>query len=209
MRRQFYGDRKDVLKWTCILTEAGDQKHILYVAMVRPDDRRGCDFASADGRPEVVTFFQRERQAFGGAPIARPLENICSLDSRIVPVLDEFRPKKRDAYFDDVVRRIRQRRQSNWVVFIDPDNGIGRKKPKGEHVTPSELAKIWDSLQTGDVIVLYQHQTHETGWVGVNARLFGSALGLDSADVRTKHHSDVCFYSATKQPHAPRIEWGK
>jgi len=56
MRDQFYGDRKDLWKWTVVLDEAGDRE-IFYIGMYRPDqeksDRRGINEA-------VHKFFQQE-----------------------------------------------------------------------------------------------------------------------------------------------------
>jgi hypothetical protein len=60
MRNEFYGDRKDLWKWTVVLNEAGEDREILYVAMCRPDRKVKRESGI---RADVIEFFHDEYNA--------------------------------------------------------------------------------------------------------------------------------------------------
>jgi hypothetical protein len=67
-------------------------------------------------------------------------------------------------------------------VFLNPDTGLEPEKPSFEHVLESEFSVIWRALDTGDVLVFYQHQTNRNGqpWIHPKKLQFESAIGLAS-----------------------------
>ena len=54
------------------------------------------------------------------------------------------------------------------VIFLNPDTGIdwqGRAQPT--HVDPREINRL---LEMGKIVIIYQHQRHETHWIENTAR---------------------------------------
>src|SRR4051794_25631837 len=100
MRDQYYGDRKDVWKWTVVAREASriSAARVIYVAMMRPNSAaeagHGGNFGPCAGAlPKVTAFIESERRDFGlldgdvTRPYLRRVARISALSDRInVPI---------------------------------------------------------------------------------------------------------------------------
>lgn len=162
MQNRFYGDRKDVIKWSLALGAAQPTSQIVYAAMMRPDDGpQGQDFRVPDAsRPEVVQFFDQERGVFGPDPAFRVVDRIADLDDRIHLVGDIYTYDQQMTYFTNLVDGflpVVDRQHS--VVLVDPDNGVrqnGAANNRDARVSPNELALVWQAMNRGDVLIVYQ-----------------------------------------------------
>jgi hypothetical protein len=202
MRNQFYGDRKDVLKWSHALRLAGAEKVVLYVVMHRPNKgSHGCDFGSvAEADSGVAVFSQQERKKFGlGAP--RRLEDVTRLlPGRIKLVYNRYEHRERKAYFEAVRKRLTHRQKDErFVVLLDPDNGISGKCSKSEHVCKEELLTTWSAMVPGDALIVYQHQFRDREWVSKRKSALAEAIGCDEICCsRDEDVRSVCFFEVTK-----------
>jgi hypothetical protein len=204
MRDQFYGDRKDVLKWTLALQAAGSEKRILYVVMYRPHKgTHGQDFRPIDqALQEVVRFFESERKKFG-AGIPRRLAGVSALmPGRIDLVSEIYEHRDRRQYFEKILSRLCSRSPAqNFVVLLDPDNGIAGLNPKSEHVCPQQILSVWSAMWPGDVLIVYQHQFRDKEWRIKRLTVLASAINVPLG--RIKEHRvegvrDVCFFQVVK-----------
>jgi hypothetical protein len=90
------------------------------------------------------------------------------------------------------------------VVFLDPDTGLEPTKPSLKHVLNNEANEFWESLKTGDALVLYQHQTNRNGqpWEEPRREQFEKAIGAPRGSVKigrgSKLANDVVLFYAVK-----------
>jgi hypothetical protein len=202
MRDEFYGDCKDVLKWTVALRAAEGDKDILYVTMRRPNkNRHGLDFRDvSDADPMVVKFFSQERAEFQSCPSSRSILRLSKLSPRIALFDDPYEHGQRRRYFDRVCAQLMARPSHRpYVILVDPDNGIAGKCPKSEHVCDIELLRIWSAMIQGDVLIVYQHQFRDREWSTKRRSALANAIGSDR--IRCRLHDDirsVCFLEVTK-----------
>jgi hypothetical protein len=86
-------------------------------------------------------------------------------------------------------------------VFLDPDIGIEAEQGGPEHVTSADVARVFDALQPGDLLVCYQHARRQKGWRGRARRAFAHAPGIPSFDVEVVESElvrDVLMFSVKK-----------
>ena len=201
MRNQFYGDRKDVLKWTFALRAAGTSKAVLYVAMLRPNKgQHGLDFTEVDGAdPLVVEFFKRERTNFGSSSY-RAVARISALSPCIELVHDLYIHGDRHTYFHTVSSRLKKRpARQLYVVLLDPDNGVGGKCPKSEHVCDKDISTVWSAMIPGDVLIVYQHQFRDKEWLSKRQSQVAAATGVPNVTCRRDNDvQSVCFFEVVK-----------
>lgn len=169
MRDEWYGDKRDLIKWGVLLELERRYKtqHILQVLYYTKSNYAvlEIDGNKIELNSAVLKHF---RDVFSVSKI--------KCNSRIEVVEDLFRD--RDAYHQNVIKRIQLRTELPGIVFLDPDTGLepsGGATPK--HVRVAEVAKIWDALTAGDVLVLYQHQIREAEWIQSKKGQFEKALG--------------------------------
>ena len=168
MRDQWYGDDRDVLKWSTLVHLARRESvtGILHVAMYRPSQ-----------------------------PIA-PLATATGLE------VDVFKSPFTDrvAYFGEVCGLVRAR-SGRVIVFLDPDIGIEAEQGGPEHVTSADIARVFEALRPGDLLVCYQHARRQKGWRGRARRAFANAPGMPSFDVEVVESElvrDVLMFSVKK-----------
>ncbi len=195
MRHEWYGNDRDVVKWSALihLAQREAAASIVQVAMRRPDGAepplhtsRGKVSAPA----EVTTHF-------------RDLDDIRRLAAAtaltIEVMADPFVDRRR--YFGRVVERVREPRDAALILFLDPDIGVVADRPGPEHVSSEEVARVFEALRPGDLLVCYQHGRRHKDWRGQARRAFANAPGLPSFDVEvltSERARDVLMLTAKK-----------
>lgn len=196
MRDEWYGDKRDLIKWGVLLDleQRYKAKQILQVLYYRPSEWKPMeiDGDKVELNPEVLRHF---RNPFSVSKIA------CK--SCIKVLRKPF--VRRDTYQSEVLKRIRLRTELPRVIFLDPDTGLEpRGKATLKHVLVSEVREIWKTLSPGDVLVLYQHQTNRNGseWIQPKRRQFEKALGIGQGKSKVGRAEgiakDVAFLFAQK-----------
>ncbi len=194
MRDEFYADRRDLWKWTIALNEAA-HRNIVYVAMCR---RSQTPIVPKGVRDDVGEFFVQEWKALN---TELRCARIVGLNKKIVPLLDPYIPNQADEYFGSVCRRIASRTNGeNLLVFVDPDTGIAEGNPTPKHVSLGHLELIWRAMHTGDALLVYQHNLHESReqWVVRKQRKLAEALRVSEGDVKSTPHGDVHYFCVSK-----------
>ncbi len=171
MKAQWYGDKRDLVKWGVLLHLAHrfGAKHILQVLYYRPSV-----WGSLEVDGEQVQLPKAVVQHF------RSVTSVVSIGAQAkVEVIDTLF-KERNQYLQHVLERIRARPRRTGIVFLDPDTGLEPQTPNLKHVLASEVGAIWRAMPSGDVLVFYQHQTSRNNqeWVEPKKVQFENALGV-------------------------------
>ena len=194
MRDRWYGDDRDVVKWSALVHLARREvvSDILHVAMYRTDPSP-APLATARGRADLPNEVLRH---FRNLDHMQRLAAATGLGIEVVkePFVD------RAAYFSRVCTRV-QAHHGSVLVFLDPDIGLAPEVPGPEHVASAEVAAVFESLRPGDLLVCYQHARRQKDWRGRARRAFANAPGLPSFDVevlRSELARDVLLLAVKK-----------
>jgi len=195
MRERWYGDDRDVVKWSAVVHLARREAiaDVLYVAMHRPDDDPP-PLVTARGPvslpDQVVRHF-------------RDLDDLQRLAARIGLRIETVKDRfvDRAAYFRRLCEGVRSR-TAPLLVLLDPDIGLAPDGGAGpEHVTSAEVSAIFAALRPGDVLVCYQHARRQKDWRGRARRAFANAPGVPSFEVealRSEVARDVLLLAVKK-----------
>ena len=177
MRDQWYGDNRDVVKWSALvyLARRDGVSAILHVAMYRPD-RPPEPLATVRGKvPPAVEVIRHFRDL-------DDIQRLAAATGLSIEVLKELFTD-RAAYFRRVCERIQTRGDRPVLVFLDPDVGLATETPGPEHVSSAEVAAVYEALRPDDILVCYQHARRQKDWRGRARRAFANAPGLPSFEV--------------------------
>ena len=177
MRDQWYGDNRDLVKWSALVYLARREavSAILHVAMYRPGPAP-APLATAHGKvdppAEVFRHF-------------RDLDDIQRLGVATGLAIEVVKEPftDRTAYFGRVCERVRAPRGGSLLVLLDPDVGLVPEIHGPEHVTSTEVAAVFAALRPGDLLVCYQHARRQKDWRGRARRAFANAPGMPSFEV--------------------------
>ena len=177
MRDQWYGDNRDLVKWSALVYLARREavSAILHVAMYRPGSAP-APLATAHGKvdppAEVFRHF-------------RDLDDIQRLGVATGLAIEVVKEPFTDriAYFGRVCERVRAPRGGSLLVLLDPDVGLAPEIHGPEHVTSTEVAAVFAALRPGDLLVCYQHARRQKDWRGRARRAFANAPGMPSFEV--------------------------
>lgn len=176
MKDQWYGDNRDLVKWSALLHLADrfGAPRVLQIAYYRPSSW-GCVKVGEDEvgvRPEVLAHFKDIRGA--GAISSR---------ARITVFDEPF--ADREQYLLSALQFISGSSQEKCVVFLDPDTGLAPKTPGWEHVLEGEVRAVWDRLKEGDVLAFYQHRTNRNSqpWIEPKREQLARAIGVETNQV--------------------------
>ena len=177
MRDEWYGDDRDVVKWSALVHLARREalSTILHVAMYRPNQAPApltTAYGKMDPPAEVFRHF-------------RDLDDIQRLAAATGLAIEVWKEPFTDraAYFVRVCDRLRTLRGGPSLVLLDPDIGLVPETPGPEHVTSAEVAAVFEALRPGDLLVCYQHARKQQDWRGRARRAFANAPGLPSFEV--------------------------
>ncbi len=205
MRGEWYGDKRDVVKWISLakLAKFGDRnRRILQVTMNtfdRCNDLKGLDTTdSVTGK--VVDHFYNLQDV---KRLGETLEvEISVFDKPFVNKID-----RRSDYFNAVCERIKEIKKDDAepiVVFLDPDTGIEPPSGHGkQHVRKCELKRIFNSLKQDDYLACYQHKplgVEGVQWQSKAQERMKGALAVDCVvrKCASKYKDDVIVLAVLK-----------
>ena len=190
MRPEWYGDKRDVVKWSVLLglAQRCGIKRILQVAMCPPVPSEPTDraFHGLLEQIPMEKLFQRVTAHFPSCKKATNPKRLLDVkglgkqDDINIEVFDEpFSNAFRESYFKNVLNRVAlDRDEPPKIVFVDPDTGIAHgAKLTRKHITCRNLYTIFKGLRPGDYLACYQHSRHEKGWKETARARMELALG--------------------------------
>ena len=197
MQTQWYGDKRDVLKWATLihLCKQRGLSAVLQVLFLTDVDLNHD--LRIDGQLQVLP--KSVWNHFRSLDRIKELGREEKLEIHILD--DPFRHDRREAYIDRVCERVGQLNENPKAVFLDPDTGIAPDKSSERHVTVKEIEKVWKHLKKGDWLVLYQHASRDKNWRAKQRKKFMTACGGAAVSMyeseRIAH--DVVFYCAEQK----------
>lgn len=202
MRDKWYGDNRDLVKWTTLvhIARACKLRSILQVPYWRPESEEELPRIVFSNSKIVVT-----REVWG---FFRDIRKIVDLGDEvgisIGVIMDEFNPGERAVYLRCVRKHI-AKVASPVLLFLDPDTGLQPKHVSAKHTTFEEVKDCWATLRPRDWLVLYQHARRQPGWEKpVEADLARLCNGARVKVARSeKIGKDVLFLCAEK------LDYGK
>ena len=187
MRNEWYGDKRDFIKWPTLLHLANRQgiARIFQVAMktdAEPPDPaittlNGAIVNCANITALVADHFHRHNDLNGFRAVGE------DFGINIVVWLGIFTHASRDRYFANIFAEI-QEHECPTVWFFDPDTGI--EPPSGAnstHVRLAELANAFQLIPEGDYLACYQHSWREENWQCQARTRLSQQLNVDVNEV--------------------------
>lgn len=179
MKDEWYGDKRDLVKWGSLLLVAKQHRirRVLQVAYYRSSTWAHLEIDGVEHAlpASVVAHFRDVRD------IRRLVAGVQ------IEVVDVPLQRGRAAYLDAVVDAVTSIRQPK-LVFLDPDTGLEPRPGKGDltHVLEQELQALWARLGPRDILALYQHQTNRNGspWLGPKRVQFERVLSLPTGHAK-------------------------
>jgi hypothetical protein len=194
MQTQWYGDKRDVVKWATLIHLCKKQGLSIIVHVPFLNDAAFNHELRIYKRPQVFpkTVWSHFRDL-------KHIEDLGRQENLDIHIIDgQFKHSQREIYINKVCEMVDQYTERRKAVFLDPDTGIEPQKPDGRHVTITEIEKVWRRLKRGDWLVLYQHALRKKNWRTVQRKKFASAcrvVTVRTYDCDTIAH-DVVFLCA-------------
>ena len=70
-----------------------------------------------------------------------------------IPGRHRFTNHDRDTYFRSVFNEF----PKNSLIFFDPDTGLEEDRPNSKHLLLSEVKTVYDRMDSGSILMIYQH----------------------------------------------------
>jgi hypothetical protein len=195
MRNIWYGDNRDLVKWSVLLyvAEQYSADRILQIAYFREGDfeKVEIDGTIQNIPAEVKAHF-------------RDIRKINELASEVKISVFDMILADRLQYIEKACEFISLFNQERCIVFLDPDTGLEPERPSLNHVLEKEAKVFWDILKPLDVFLLYQHQTNRSGvpWEEAKRIQFARAIGVPQDIIKiargTQVARDVAFFYTQK-----------
>jgi len=177
MKNQYFGDIRDLFKYDLIqriLKEISSLQKFTFIPMLtKYEPKRGDgnkrDFARAkkDGRPgtnneRLVGFLKKYGEIDKDKRDFTKIGNYFkSKGSKVLIYKDKgheyFEHKARDRYFKNILGDYLHKS----LVFVDPDIGLEVKNSTEKHLLYSEVRKLYDCMDEGSILMIYQHFPRE------------------------------------------------
>ena len=208
MRNEWYGDKRDFLKWPTLLYLAKREgiRRIFHVAM-RTDTKPTCPVITClngarvnceDITVQVADHFHQHNDLNGIKAVGKHF----GVD--IVVRSEAFTHANRGGYFAKILAEI-QKHQCPTVWFFDPDTGIEPQKSRAnhKHVKLAELSNAFQRIPGGDYLACYQHAPRgkKQGWQKQPRLRLSQQLGVDETEVEvfvTDYAKDVIILAVRK-----------
>ena len=201
MHDKYYGDKRDLVKWSVLWLLANEErngvKHILQIPFSHEDKKWPGEININDHSHPIPA---QVRAQFCNMQLIKNLA--CPKDVRIDVFVSEveWSGRARGAYIGEALEFIAAHDDGPRIIFLDPDTGLA-ENGKGDlhHVRVAEVKKFWEQMADGDLLVVYQHRFRQGEWSDLRREPLEEALqsqvfvakGPDIAH-------DVAFFYARK-----------
>lgn len=188
MKDKWYADNRDLVKWGSIVSIAREKsiRTIIQVALYRPG-KNTLNISIDDGKKTYPAEFPTEVwDHFRNIEDIQRLEEKTNLKIIVHKEPFQFRLQ----YFEDLCSKIKEIAESK-IIFLDPDIGIAPNNgAKFEHVKPSEIKQVYNSLNPNDILVFYQHAWHVADWKKKAKNKFKQAISTTN-EIKTYYSENI------------------
>ncbi len=106
-----------------------------------------------------------------------------------------FTNKERERYFNTVFANFPKKS----LVFLDPDIGLEESKPSQRHLLFAEVKMIYDHLDAGSVMMIYQHFPRKVHEDYIQQRC-SQLSELTGSSLLTITDNEIIFFLCAKNP---------
>jgi hypothetical protein len=201
MKPEWYGDNRDLVKWTVILQTAVNNliDEIIWVAYYRDAKypRIKIDGHYYELPKEIEHLFRNPNTV-------TKIDSFHGNKVNIRALFDEWNKKNRNTYHSKIVSTVEKLSQ-RYILFLDPDTGIQPKVPSEKHVSHDEILMLWEKLSIGSILIIYQHKPQRTkgnNWIVDKKAKLADILGLDNKQIgvgESEIAKDVVLYIIKKE----------
>jgi hypothetical protein len=176
MNRQFFGDTRDLFKYDLV-------RHIMkallafdsftFIPMLTEDTGpakqkksavKNLEKAIKAGRAgsqnkDLMEHMERLQEIDSDLEYFQTIGAYFKKENIIVDILHKhpFSHEERGQYFDTIITRLPKKS----LIFLDPDVGLEERQPSKKHLLFDEVKKIYDTMDTKSVLMIYQHFPRE------------------------------------------------
>ena len=214
MNRTYFGDTRDLFKFDLvrhIMKSLPELASFTFVPMLTESEERGgkkksikkdLDRAHRAGKPgsqnrDLLGHMERLHEIEDDLGYFSAIRTYFQKENILVDIFDQqqFTHEKRDHYFQSVFEALPKKS----LVFLDPDIGLEERRPTAKHLLMSEVKKIYDRMDTGSVMMIYQHFPRVTRGGYAKHRCEQLAELTGSAPV-TITDNEIIFFLLAKNP---------
>jgi hypothetical protein len=107
----------------------------------------------------------------------------------------KFTTQNQDSYF----RSIFDTSPKNSLIFLDPDTGISESKADQKHVLLADIKKIYDHMDQGSALMIYQHfpRVNHEKYVRRTCMQLEKLTGSEPVTITD---SEIVFFLLAKNP---------
>lgn len=197
MQTQWYGDKRDVVKWATLIHLCKEQGLGIIVQVPFLNDAEFSHKLCINKQPQ-----QFPKSVWSHFRDLKHIEELGRHKNLDIHIIDgQFKHAEREAYINKVCETVGRYVEFPKAVFLDPDTGIAPQKPDARHVMIGEIEKVWRRLKRGDWLVLYQHALRKKDWRTTQRKKFARVCGdvpVRTYDCGTMAH-DVVFFCAEQK----------
>jgi len=175
MKNQYFGDVRDLFKYDLIqriLKEISYLEKFTFIPMLTKYDPKGkdgnerdFDGAKKDGRPgtnnkELMKLLEKKKQVEADKRDFTEIEDYFNSEDIGVDIYkghEYFDHGRRDEYFENIPEDLLR----NYLVFVDPDNGLKIKNSGEKHLLYDDVKKLYERMDEDSILMIYQHFPRE------------------------------------------------
>ena len=172
MNRTYFGDTRDLFKFDLvrhIMKSMPELSSFTFVPMLTESEESGgkkksakkdLDQALKGGKPgtqnrELLAHMKRLQEIEDDFEYFSAIRTYFQKENILIDIFDrqQFSHEKRDHYFQSVFEALPKKS----LIFLDPDTGLEERRPDEKHLLMAEVKKIYDRMDTGSIMMIYQH----------------------------------------------------
>ena len=214
MNRAYFGDTRDLFKFDLvrhIMKSLPELGCFTFVPMLTESEekkgkkkstRKDLDRAFRAGKPgsrnqDLLAHMERLQEIEDDLEYFSAIRTYFQNENILIDIFEEqrFTHDKRDHYFQSVFESLPKKS----LVFLDPDIGLEEQRPGARHLLMTEVKKIYDRMDTGSVMMIYQHFPRVTRGRYAKGRCV-QLRDLTGADPVTITDNEIIFFLLAKNP---------
>jgi hypothetical protein len=172
MNRAYFGDTRDLFKFDLvrhIMKSLPELASFTFVPMLTESERSGSKRKSAkkdldralkagkagSQNRDLLAHMEHLQEIEDDLEYFSAIRTYFQKENILVDIFHQqpFSHEKRDHYFQSVFESLPKKS----LVFLDPDTGLEERQPTAKHLLMAEVKKIYDRIDTGSIMMIYQH----------------------------------------------------
>jgi len=172
MNRTYFGDTRDLFKFDLVrhlMKALPGFESFTFVPMLTEGESKAARKKSATKDMEkayktgkagsqnidLLSHMERLQEIDDDLEYFRQIESYFKKERIIIDIIHQkaFSHTHRKKYFDDLYAKFPKK----TLIFLDPDIGLEESTPSEKHLLFAEVKKIYDHMDPGSVMMIYQH----------------------------------------------------